>query len=73
MDSYLKTVGRNSNLLLNISPNTNGTIDDVDMHAYKQLGDWINRSFATPLRQQTDIVLSKNTTVMDVSAVGNFS
>ena len=25
--------GRNANLLLNISPNTNGTIDDVDMLA----------------------------------------
>jgi alpha-L-fucosidase len=46
----VKTVGRNANLLLNISPNTDGTIDAVDMLAYRQLGAWVAQSFGRQVR-----------------------
>ena len=42
---YLTTVGRNTNYLLNISPNTNGNIDAVDHEAYRGLGAWIGATF----------------------------
>lgn len=71
--SYLKTVGRNSNLLLNISPNTDGTIDEVDMAAYKQLGEWIAKTFGRALKTQNDTVLINNSTTLDLAGVSNFS
>ena len=48
-ESYLSTVGHNSNLLLNISPNMDGDIDAVDMEAYRTLGAWASHTFATPI------------------------
>ena len=72
-DSYLKTVGRNSNLLLNISPNTDGTIDKVDMAAYKQLGEWIAKTFGRAVKEQNDTVLVNNSTVLDLTGVSDFT
>eukprot|EP01052_Picozoa_sp_SAG31_P030228 SAG31_NODE_3083_length_4696_cov_3.351751_5_plen_269_part_00 len=73
-NSYLTTVGRNSNLLLNISPNTDGTIDSVDMQAYRQLGDWIHEKFDRALTEKNDIVLDLNTTTIELAgASSNFS
>ena len=67
VDSYLKTTGRNANLLLNISPNTDGTIDDVDMLAYKQLGGWVAETFGGgPLAGRNNTVLVGNTTVLEL-------
>ena len=40
-------MGRNANLLLNISPNTGGDIDAVDMEAYRALGRWAKATFGT--------------------------
>ena len=43
--SVRQTFGRNTNYLLNISPNTNGNIDAVDHEAYRGLGAWIGATF----------------------------
>lgn len=45
---YLTTVGHNSNFLLNVSPNTSGLIEPVDMRAYSALGGWVQRTFKDP-------------------------
>lgn len=72
-DSYLKTVGRNSNLLLNISPNTDGTIDEEDMAAYKKLGAWIAKTFGREIKAHNDTVLVNNSTTLDLTGVSNFT
>jgi hypothetical protein len=43
--NWRTTVGRNTNYLLNISPNVDGTIDDADMVAYEGLGRWVEHVF----------------------------
>jgi hypothetical protein len=69
-------VGHNSNLLLNISPNIDGMIDDVDMAAYKQLGTWVASTFGQPPRAAVrNLVLTTNTTTLELGspAARNFS
>ena len=71
--TYLHTVGRNSNLLLNMSPNRLGTIDDVDMAAYRELGEWIRPNFATPLAEVRNVtfppyVTNVSSALLDVPA-----
>jgi alpha-L-fucosidase len=61
-------VGRNSNLLLNLSPNTTGGVDAVDMQAYRGLGQWVNASFGAPKAQARDVVLAGLTTVLELPA-----
>ena len=46
--SYLTTVGHNTNLLMNISPNMDGDVDMADMAAYTGLGQWIDATFGQP-------------------------
>ena len=44
---YMKSVGQNSNLLLNIAPNSSGLVPDVARGIYKKFGDWIASCFGT--------------------------
>ena len=44
---YMKSVGQNSNLLLNIAPNSSGLVPDVARSIYKKFGDWIVSCFGT--------------------------
>lgn len=46
---YLKTVGRNTNLLLGIVVDRRGRVPDADVRALEKLGEKIKASFAAPL------------------------
>lgn len=46
---YLTSVGRNSVLLLNIPPNTDGLISDYDVERLKELRNWIDTNFSNNL------------------------
>ena len=43
---YLKTVGQNTNLLLNVAANNMGLIMDASVQRYKEFGDWIESCFS---------------------------
>ena len=49
MDTYIKSVGRNSLLLLNCAPRTDGSVSPGDKAAYKAFGAEIERRFGHPL------------------------
>lgn len=49
MDCYIKSVGRNSFLILNCAPMADGSIHPDDMSRYKEFGDEIERSFGHPV------------------------
>ena len=51
---YLKTVGQNTNLLLNVAGNSMGLIEDASVQRYKEFGDWISNCFSN------NSVLSEN-------------
>jgi hypothetical protein len=64
-ESYLSTVGHNSNLLLNISPNMDGDIDHADMEAYRSLGAWVNQTFMqTPIAKVMNQEVNKTAPVL---------
>eukprot|EP00005_Dracoamoeba_jomungandri_P006210 CAMPEP_0174252980 /NCGR_PEP_ID=MMETSP0439-20130205/2375_1 /TAXON_ID=0 /ORGANISM="Stereomyxa ramosa, Strain Chinc5" /LENGTH=414 /DNA_ID=CAMNT_0015333753 /DNA_START=174 /DNA_END=1418 /DNA_ORIENTATION=- len=46
---YHDTVGQNSNLLLNLAPNSTGQVTEVDMALYKQFGEWIQSCYGKSL------------------------
>lgn len=49
MDCYIKSVGRNSFLILNGAPMADGSIHPDDMIRYKEFGDEIQRRFGSPI------------------------
>ena len=46
---YMKSVGQNTNLLLNVAANSSGLISDLARTIYKGFGDWIQSCFGTPV------------------------
>ena len=54
-DIYLKSVGGNTTLLLNIPPMKNGKIHPTDIQNLKQLGDFIKESFSNNLVEEAGI------------------
>ena len=46
---YMKSVGQNTNLLLNVAANASGLIPDTAREIYKSFGDWIKSCFGTPV------------------------
>ena len=50
-DTYLRTVGGNSCLNLNIPPNPDGRFDQEDVQQLKELGERIRMTFSTDLAQ----------------------
>jgi alpha-L-fucosidase len=42
---YYKTVGQNTNLLLNVAPNDQGLVEDRSMERYSEFGSWIKACF----------------------------
>ena len=46
---YMKSVGQNTNLLLNTAANASGLIPDAARQIYKSFGDWIKSCFGTPV------------------------
>lgn len=49
MECYIKSVGRNSFLLLNCAPQADGSIHPDDMERYKEFGVEIERTFGHPI------------------------
>lgn len=49
MNCYIKSVGRNSFLILNCAPMANGAIHPDDMARYKEFGQEIEKTFGHPL------------------------
>lgn len=49
VDIYYESVGRNSVLLLNIPPDRNGRICDIDVQRIKELNEYITRNFSNDL------------------------
>ncbi len=50
---YDKSVGRGTNLLLNLAPNREGLIDPPDAKRAKELGDLIRKRYSTPIKEIT--------------------
>ena len=46
---YMKSVGQNTNLLLNVAANSSGLIPDLARAIYKGFGEWIQSCFGTPV------------------------
>lgn len=65
-DIYLKSVGGNTTLLLNIPPMKNGKIHEKDMAILKRLGEFINGTFKNNLLKNALI-----TTVLEHDCRGN--
>ena len=49
MEMYYKSVGRNSTLIIGLTPDDNGLLPTPDVDRLKEWGDEINRRFSTPL------------------------
>ncbi|WP_223552129.1 alpha-L-fucosidase [Aestuariivivens sp. NBU2969] len=49
MDMYYKSVGRNSTLIMGLTPNPDGLLPEPDVKRLKEWGDEIKRRFDTPL------------------------
>lgn len=51
LDMYLRSVGRNCNLILNANPGPDGLVPEPDMQAYARFGKNIRARFGTPLAE----------------------
>jgi len=49
MDMYYKSVGRNSTLIMGLTPDPQGLLPEPDVQRLKEWGDEIERRFSTPL------------------------
>ena len=49
MDIYYRSIGRNGNLILNLSPDTRGLIPDDQIEALSRMSQIIKDTFATNL------------------------
>jgi alpha-L-fucosidase len=49
MDMYYKSVGRNSTLIIGLTPDADGLLPQADVDRLKEWGDEITRRFSTPL------------------------
>lgn len=49
MEMYYKSVGRNSTLIMGLTPDPNGLLPEPDVIRLKEWGDEIKRRFSTPL------------------------
>jgi alpha-L-fucosidase len=50
MDIYYKSVGRGTNLLLNVSPDRNGLFPEADAERLLEFGDEIRKRFSKPIK-----------------------
>ncbi len=60
LDIYFKSVGRNSNLLLNVPPNTQGLLSEIDVQRLQEWHEWLDNTFAHDLFSQS-IIQASNT------------
>jgi alpha-L-fucosidase len=50
-DKYIKSVGRNTNMLLGIVIDDRGLVPEADVKRMQELGKWIKKTFARPVAQ----------------------
>ncbi|EAR02038.1 alpha-L-fucosidase [Maribacter sp. HTCC2170] len=50
MEMYYKSVGRNSTLIMGLTPNPDGLLPEPDVQRLKEWGDEIRRRFSTPIK-----------------------
>ena len=55
MDIYLKSVGRNAVLLLNIPPNQEGKFHDIDVRNIQEFRDLVDKTFANNLAKNATV------------------
>ncbi len=53
MDMYYRSVGRNSTLILGLTPDADGLIPEADAKRIKEFGDEIKRRFSTPIAKMS--------------------
>ena len=53
MEMYYKSVGRNSTLIIGLTPDSDGLLPESDVKRLKEWGDEINRRFANPIASIT--------------------
>ena len=58
MTIYYQSVGRNSNMLLNVPPNQRGLFADTDVQRLKEFGQWVKKTFQHNLAQGAKAVAS---------------
>jgi len=49
MDNYYQTIGRGANLLINITPDTSGTVLPCEIETLKKFGENLNDFFSSPI------------------------
>lgn len=54
LDIYYGSVGRNGSLILNVPPNSDGLISDVDVRRLKEFHEAVKAEFAHPIRAHRD-------------------
>jgi alpha-L-fucosidase len=65
VEMYYKSVGRNSTLILGLTPDPNGLMPEPDVKRLKEWGDEIRRRFARPIAQASG---EGNTLVLDLES-----
>jgi len=55
VEMYTKSVGRNSTLIVGLTPNPEGLMPEPDVRRLKEWGDEIRRRFAKPLAQSSSV------------------
>jgi len=59
MNIYYKSVGRNSTLIMGLTPDADGLLPEPDVKRLKEWGDEISRRFDSPIVEHHDPVLKK--------------
>lgn len=79
MDMYFKSVGRNSTLIVGLTPDNSGLLPEVDVQRLKEWGEEIKRVFSNPLatshgnRKKINLSLRKNELVNYIALQENIA
>lgn len=79
LEMYYKSVGRNSTLILGLTPNPDGLLPDPDVKRIKEWGDEIERRFSKPLAENSgsgngiELKLAKNSVINHIILKENIS
>ena len=58
VDIYLRSVGRNSVLLLNVPPNRDGLLPDPDVHRLREFRGYLDHAFGRNIAEQAEVTAS---------------
>eukprot|EP00730_Choanoeca_flexa_P005344 TRINITY_DN11927_c0_g8_i1.p1 TRINITY_DN11927_c0_g8~~TRINITY_DN11927_c0_g8_i1.p1 ORF type:complete len:500 (+),score=78.50 TRINITY_DN11927_c0_g8_i1:22-1500(+) len=64
---YLTSVGRASNLILNVGPNSTGAVPEVDVQRYKEFGDALTCLFSRRLFNSSNLIRDGNNITVSFS------